>query len=157
MEELSYFLLLVRRDLILWPIITTGSFTYINLKGINHDYWTSQYLEISNYALSEDEKFNKVWVTLTDISTLISFRSSSSKYLDNTKYYFNDDVILDSSNPYFISNLKVSNTRKRLGTYDMDLEMPVHVTVGNSSSYGYYIDITIYKKGWNDKVSNMKD
>lgn len=157
MKELPYFLLLVKKNVLLWTIITTGSFANVNLKDIDHDYWTSQFLQINNYSLTNDEKFNEVWITLTDISTIISFRSSSSKYLDNTKNYFGKDTVLANSNPYHVSDIEVSDARKSLDTFDIGSEMPLHVTVGKSSSYGYYIDLTLYKKGWIDRVNSMKN
>jgi len=157
MKDLPYFLLLVKKNVVLWTIITTGSFANVNLKDIDHDYWTSQFLQINDYSLNNDEKFNEIWITLTDISTIISFRSSNSKYLDNTKYYFDRDTVLTNSNPYYISDMKVSDASKNLDTFDIGLDMPVHVTIGKSSSYGHYVDLTLYKKGWIDKVNKMKD
>jgi hypothetical protein len=157
MKELPYFLLLVKKNVVLWTIITTGSFANVNLKDIDHDYWTSQFLQMNNYSLNNDEEFNEVWITITDISTIISFRSNSSKYLDNTKYYFGKDSILVNSSPYYISNMKVSDTSKKLDPFDVGLEMPINVSIGKSSSYGYYIDFTLYRKGWIDRVTNMKN
>lgn len=157
MKELPYFLLLIKKNVVLWTIITTGSFANINLKDIDHDYWTNQFLQINNYSLNDDEKFNEVWITLTDISTIISFRPNSSKYLDSTKHYFGKDTITANSNPYYISGIEVSDVSKGLDSFDIGLDMPIHVKVGKSSSYGYYIDLTLYKKGWIDKVNSMKN
>jgi hypothetical protein len=155
MINLPYFLLLIKKDVILWTIITTGNFTDIKLDDIDHDYWTSQYLQIMDYSLNDDEKFDEIWITNTDILTTVSFRSSSSKYLDNTKYYFDDDIIMNESEPYYIADTAVIDSNKKLDPFDVGLDMPINITVGYSSCYGYYVDIVIYRKGWIDKVKNL--
>src|SRR4051794_8789681 len=110
MKDLPYFLLLIKKNTILWSIITTNSFTNIDFKNTVHGFWTNQCLELKDYSLNQDEKFTSVIITITDICTIISFNSNSSKYLDNTMYYFNRDVTLIHQSPYTISNVKVNNT-----------------------------------------------
>ncbi len=157
MKELPYFLLLIKKNVVLWTIITTGSFANVDLKGIEHDFWTKQYLQINNFDLNDKETFREVWIMTTEISTTISLRPASSKYMDSTKHYFDRDTILDNGNPYNLGDTEVSDVRKKLDTFDVGLNMPLHVTIGKSSVNGYYIDITIYNKGWVDKVNKMKD
>jgi hypothetical protein len=157
MKDLPYFLLLVKKNVVLWTIITTGSFTSVNLKTIDHDFWTDQYLQIKDYSLNNNEKFNDIWITLTDVSTIVSFRSTSAKYLEDTKYYFDRDVPVAGRNPYSISDEKVTEMSKKLGAFDIGLEMPVNITVRHSSVYGYSIDLTLYKKGWMNKIDTTKE
>ena len=157
MKDLPYFLLLVKKNVVLWTIITTGSFANADLKDIAYDYWTKQFLQISHFSLDDKEKFHEVWITITEISTIISFRPSSSKYLDSTKYYFNEDTVAENSNSFYIADKQVSDVAKKLGAFDIGLDMPIHVTVGKSSVYGNYVNLTLYNKEWIEKAKKMRN
>jgi hypothetical protein len=157
MKDLPYFLMLVKKNAILWTIITTNSFANVDLKNTVHGFWTNQCLEIKNFSLSQDEKFSSIKITITDSFTLIDFFTSSDKYLKNTKFYFDKNGFSDSLSPYSIDDTKISSIQKKLGEFDMGLDLPVDVTVINSSIYGNSINITTYKKDWLEKVDKMKD
>ncbi|WDF76657.1 hypothetical protein PQ469_22485 [Mucilaginibacter sp. KACC 22773] len=157
MKDLPYFLMLVKKNAILWTIITTNSFANVDLKNTVHGFWTNQCLEIRNFSLSQDEKFSRVEITITEPYTTIDFFTTNDKYLKNTTFYFDRGGISDTQSPYAIDNIKVTNIQKKLGKFDMGLELPVDINVINSSVYGNAIAMTIYKKNWLEILDKMKD
>lgn len=157
MKDLPLFLLLVKKNAILWTIITTNSFANVDLKNTVHGFWTKQCLEIRNFSLSPDEKFSSIKITITEPYTTIDFFTTSDKYLKNTLFYFDKNGVSDIQSPYAIDNAQVTNVQKKLGKFDMGLELPVDITVINSSVYGNAIDMTIYKKNWLEILDKMKD
>jgi hypothetical protein len=156
MKDLPYFLMLVKKNAILWTIITTNSFANVDLKNTVHGFWTKQCLEIRDFSLSPDEKFSSVKITITDSFTLIDFFTTSDKYLQNTKYYFDRNGFSDSPNSYSVNDLKISSTQRTLGEFDIGLDLPVDVTV-IKSDFSNSINITTYKKDWLKNMDKMKD
>ncbi len=47
---------------------------------------------------------------MTDSFTLIDFYTTSDKYLQNTKYYFDRNGFSDSPNSYSINDIKISSS-----------------------------------------------
>lgn len=157
MKDLPYFLLLVKKNAILWTIITKNSFANVDLTNTVHGFWTSKCLEIRDFSLSPNDKFSSVKITITESFTLIDFFASSDKYLKNTEFYFDRGGMLENQSPYIIDDTKISSSQKKLGEFSMGLELPIDVTVINSSVYGNSINITTLKKDWFDKMDKIKD
>jgi hypothetical protein len=157
MKDLPYFLLLVKKNAILWTIISTNSFANVDLNNTVHGFWTKQCLEIRNFSLSPDEQFSSIKITITEPYTTIDFFTTSDKYLQNTKFYFDSGGILESQSPYSINDIKAINDEKKLGKFDIGLDLPIDVTVTKSSVYGNAIDMTIYKKNWLEILDKIKD
>lgn len=137
--------MLVKKNAILWTIVTTHSFSNINLKNTVHGFWTNQCLEIRNYSLNKEEKFNSIRITIIESHILIDFFTSSDKYMKNTKFYFGTSGISENQSPYAINDMKVSSNQKKLGKFDIGLELPISVEITNSSVYGNVIGLTIYR------------
>ena len=145
MKEIPYFLLLVKKNVIIYSIIATGSFSQLDLKNIDHDIWSDQMIVLNNYSLNDKEKFDTIWITITKAMTIVSFRTSSSQYFNNPKLYFSTDTV-SKENSYFLNNNVSSSSKKSLGGFEIGLETPAYVTLNNSSVYGYEISLAIYKK-----------
>ncbi len=154
MKDLPYFLLLIKKNAILWSIITTSSFSNVDLKNTVHGFWTKDCLELRDYSLSPKDKFKSIKITITDIGILIDFHTTSDKYIKNTNVYFDRDTTFEYKHPYYIDNFEVTSSQKRLGNFDMGLDRDVGVDVVNSIMYGNVIGITIYEKDWANKLDN---
>lgn len=55
MIDIPYFLLLIKKNALLWAIITNNSFDNIDLKGTNYGFWSAECLEFRDYSLSNGE------------------------------------------------------------------------------------------------------
>lgn len=143
MKDLPYFLLLLKKNALLWTIITTNSFANVNLQGTAHGFWSSQCLELRNYSLNKDEAFKSIRITCDESHMMIDFYTDSDKYIRNTAYYFGEGV----KDSLSINNTKTNSIQKHLGKFDMGLEMPIDVEIINyGGAYGNVIGITVYKK-----------
>lgn len=102
--DLPLFLELIRQNVILYTILTTGSFQNLDLQKVDHYMWSNKAIEFKDFSLSDDEKFSKVMVTFTDQSIVISMRTDNHRFMENTKYYFSEDTIVRTKDPYYIDN-----------------------------------------------------
>lgn len=136
MKELPYFLLLIKKNALLWTIITTNSFANINLEGAVHGFWSSQSLELRDYSLNKGEKFKSIRITNNDSNMMLDFYTDSDKYIKNANYYFGEAL----------KNQDTSSV-KRFEKFDIGLDMPINVEITNyGDGYGTVIGITVHKK-----------
>lgn len=139
MDKLPYFIALVKKNVILYSIITAGSFTVNDFKGYNTSVWSDAVIDVENFQLSEDDQFKFVRIMKGEIGTYITFYSNSSKYFDNPKKYFDRDSPVRERN-YEMFAKQVSSNSKRLGEFD-HFGVPMDVTLYNSSVYGYTVSL----------------
>ena len=136
MKDLPYFLLLIKKNALLWTIITTHSLTNINLEGTTHGYWSIQCLEFREYSLNKTEKFKSIRITDNESNMMLDFYTDSDKYIRNANYYFGDAL----------KNQDTSAV-KRFEKLDIGLDMRVDVEITNyGGEYGTVIGITVHKK-----------
>jgi len=144
MKDLPYFLLLIKKDAVLWTIITTNSFADINLEATVHGFWSNQCLELRDYALNKDEHFKNIRIINDESYITIDFYTDSDKYMKNTEYYFGEPV--KDLNSLSSNNIKENSSQKQLGEFDMGLEITTDVDIVNyGSEYGSVIGIKVYK------------
>ena len=142
MKDLPYFLALVKKNLILWTIITTGSFSKVDFGNAQHDFHPPHFLILKNYALSKDDKFKDISIRTDQYETTIVFENADPKYLQNLKYYFGTDKItgrISDSNPI---DKEITPVRM-LGPIKLGME--TGVTVGFMRSG---IMLTYYSKAY---------
>lgn len=139
MKDLPYFLALVKKNLILYTIITSNSFANIDFKGYETDVWNERYMEIKNFKLGPEDAFSDVNIGFSNLGLQITFKTSNSKYFDFPKKYFNRDSPIRVRN-YEMAELKVNSNSIRLGEYDY-FKPPVDVSLTKSTAYGYSISL----------------
>jgi hypothetical protein len=146
MADLPIFLNWIRGNALLYSIITTGSFSNIDLKSIDHVAVSERTIELRNFALSETEVFESVFINLTDRGTTIRFMTAKPDYFDSTKYYFGYEILSTKNSSYQIDGKPLSTERKILDEYYLFPSVPVVSTnLYNSSIYGYMILIDFDK------------
>jgi len=147
MKDLPYFLMLIKRNTLLWTIVTTNSLTNLNLQGVVHAFWSNQCLELRNYSLNKDEQFKSIRITSNDSYMMIDFFTDSNKYLKSESYYFNIDSI-PKVQPEVLSNTRETNSsQKQLGKFDMGSDITAEVEIVNyGGKYGNVIGIKFKKK-----------
>ena len=72
----------------MWTIITTNSFTNINLEGTVHGFWSSHCLELRDYSLNINEMFKSIRIMNNESDMMIDFYTDSDKYIRDINYYW---------------------------------------------------------------------
>lgn len=144
MENLPYFLSLIKKNIILYSIISSNSFNNVDLKKYETVIWSDRVIEIKNFKLDNDHAFNSIMIAISDLGLSIKFSTSSSKYFDNPKEYFKRDSPVRSKN-YEIFAKTIDSNSKRLGEFDY-FKPPVDVTLYKSNAYGYTINLLFLDK-----------
>ena len=132
--------MLLKKNAILWSIISSNNFSNIDLKHETYHYWTDKCLELKNYSLDKDNQFESVKITITEGFTLIDFHTFKNAYMDSNVFYYGEP-----ENP---SPLKSNKGKISLGKFDIGLATPVDVTLTSYGIYGNYVGLIIYKKDW---------
>ncbi|HEX8350600.1 MAG TPA: hypothetical protein VF598_11600, partial [Hymenobacter sp.] len=60
MEPLPYFLILLKKNIVLCSIITSGSFANVDLSKTEHNFHSNQAIDFLNFCLGENETFTLV-------------------------------------------------------------------------------------------------
>jgi hypothetical protein len=146
MASFPYFLQLLHQDELLCSIITTGSFAHINLTSFDHRFYSDQVFDLFNYSL-ENEFFTKVNIILVDGDIGLVFHTTSVKYLEEPKRYFQRQAPERTSAPYIIFGQEARTRKKNLGQFPFlgPLIPPASVSLRQSSLYGYVISIDFYQ------------
>jgi hypothetical protein len=53
---------LLKKNIILYPIITTGSYANVDLKGIDYEEWYNGAIEFKDFYLGPEDKFRSVMI-----------------------------------------------------------------------------------------------
>src|ERR1700761_2485839 len=88
MNNLPYFFLLLKKNIALWTILASGSFSQIDTLHTQYERFSPHAVMLRNYSISKGNTFKDIWITSTAWETSISFTTSHSKYMDSAKYYF---------------------------------------------------------------------
>ncbi|HEY9003349.1 MAG TPA: hypothetical protein VIM89_18480 [Mucilaginibacter sp.] len=125
MKDLPYFLALVKKNVILWTIITTGSFAKIDFSNTQHSS-TSHSILLKNYSLSNEDRFDDVMISIRPFETIVIFRGADKKYSQNEKYYFGTDEITGSASVVNDSS-KYKRTITMLGPIKLNADTSVYI------------------------------
>lgn len=74
MDTLPYFLVLVKKNIILCTFITSGTLSGIDFKGYETDVWSDALIEIKGFKLSNEDAFSsvKIWLQILDCILILA-------------------------------------------------------------------------------------
>lgn len=124
-DSLPYIMQLVKQNIILQALISTGSFQGVDLTDIKHDIRSNSAIEFFNFALGKDDIFDEALFYVTEDSTEggkgfirhLVLTTKDPKYFENSAYYFNDDENSNRNNHPLIKQMRA--TQKDLGVFFM--------------------------------------
>jgi tetratricopeptide (TPR) repeat protein len=147
MNNLPYFFALLKKNIALWTLIATGSFSKIDTAHNQYVRMSPYALILKNYSVSKNDTFKEIWITSTPWDTHVDFTTSDPKYVDSMKYYFGTKEIRGSmSGGYTINNVNVHNSTNMLGPIDIGLDRKVNVFLGQSGEHEYKITLMLEAK-----------
>lgn len=158
MNNLPYFFLLMKKNIILWTITTTGSFSKIDLTNTEHAYLGSSYLTLKNYVLSKQDTLRQVDIMADKMGATIIVETPYAKYQDNMHYYFGADSLMGRiESSYEIDGKKVSSSTDVYGPIDIGIHKRVAVSVGRSNANTSQIVIRTYPEEREKKLQMKAD
>lgn len=140
-EPIPYFLLLLKKNFLLYSIILNNSFAQIDLTHIEHVTYSDSTLSLKNFQLSENDVFSSIDVVIMDGATLLTFNTENPKYYNNTEEYFQRAGVERSGAPYVLYGQEARTSKKKLGKFNV-FEYPIPptlISVVKSTIYGYAI------------------
>src|SRR5581483_99785 len=142
MNNLPYFFVLLKKNIALWTLIATGSFSKIDTAHTEYTRMSPYAMILKNYSLSKNDTFKEIWIMSMGWQTSLAFTTSSSKYVDSIKYYFGTNTISGYiSGGYTMGDTTVSNSESALGPIDIGLDRKVNVFLGRSGEHEYKINL----------------
>lgn len=143
---MNYFFQLLKNNVILLSIISSGGFSSVDLQNTDHIFFTDSGLRINNFAIGKNERFKYVDILLTEEhETIFIFISDDPKYYDDPSFYFDSTGFEKNKNPFMVNDVVVTHSRKDVGTFH-EFEKSIRVSIHKSSAYGYMISLTIKDK-----------
>jgi hypothetical protein len=147
MNNLPYFFLLLKKNIALWTLIATGSFSKIDTVHTECIRMSPNFMILKNYSLSGTDIFKEIGIMSTGWETNVDFTTSNSKYLDSLKYYFGTSSISGSmEGGYTINGTAVHNSTDMIGPIDIGLDRKVDVFLGRSGEHEYKITLLLQAK-----------
>ena len=147
MNNLPYFFLLIKKNIALWTLIASGSFSKIDTAHTEYEKMSPHFMILKNYSLSPTDIFKEISMMSTGWETHIDFTTSNTKYLDSMKYYFGTNQISGSiSGGYTMNGTTVHNSTDMLGPLDIGLDRKVDVFLGPSGEHEYKISLMLQAK-----------
>lgn len=158
MKYLPYFFLLLKKNIALWTIIATGSFSKIDTVHTEYIRMSPSTLILKNYALSNNDTFKEIWIMSTGWQVSIDFKTSNSKYQDSLKYYFGTNSIRGSmEGGYTLNDSTVHNSSDMLEPIDIGLDRKVSVFLGRSGEHEYEISLMLHAKDYLERMDKFMD
>lgn len=147
METLPYFMLLLKNNILLCSIISTGSFAHLDLSHIEHRIHSNQAIELLNFPLGNNDTFTSVRILMVESGTSLTFFTPHSKYFNETERYFQRNSNSKTGVPYTIDGIENRTNKKSLGHFVIMSPPvpPASVWVRDSTAYGYAISIQFFK------------
>lgn len=147
MENLPYFLFLLKKNVLLYSIVVNSSFSHTDLAKIEHTTYSENAIDFHNFCLGADECFPSVNVIVDEDQTSFLFNTTSSKYFENPERYFQRNSLARDRNAYEIFGKAALTRKKSLGDFDLlgSGIPPATVSVSQSSINGYIVTVTFYK------------
>lgn len=92
MGKLPYIVTLVKKNILIWSIVTTGSFGGVHFGHIKHKIYDNRTLQLYDFPLSSNDTFRCVSIFLRNGHTDIVLTDQNLKYLKNSEYYLGVDL-----------------------------------------------------------------
>ena len=127
MDSIPLFLKLIKAHTLLYAIITTNNLSLVKEKYDGKYYYSSdKCVEMSDFALTDDDKFSIVTIMIqADSSLLIFMNTDSSKYYENASFYFGEKTIYSPIDSILKEkNIEIKN---KLKYRFLDFEPPVFI------------------------------
>ena len=138
---MSYFLDLIKGNIVLFTIFSTANFSNVDLKGYDHQFLSDKVLRINNFSFNDSIKFKYVDIVLNpELGPSLSFLTDDPKYYDKPEVYFNVKGDERIKRPRELNGQIVNRSRKQLGEFT-DWGKAIRVTILKSDIYGYDINI----------------
>ena len=158
MNNLPYFFLLIKKNIALWTLIATGSFSKIDTVHIEYIRMSPYFMILKNYSLNKTDTFKEITIMSTGWQTNVDFTTSNSKYLDSLKYYFGTSSISGSmEGGYTINGTAVHNSTDMIGPIDIGLNRKVSVFLGRSGEHEYKISLMLHAKNYMELQDRFMD
>jgi hypothetical protein len=158
MNNLPYFFLLLKKNIALWTLLATGSFSKIDTAHTEYTRMSPYTLILKNYSISKNNNFRQIWIMSTGWQTSIDFTTSDSKYQDSLKYYFGTSSISGSmEGQYTLNDSTVHNSTDMLGPIDIGLDRKVSVFLGRSGEHEYKISLLLHTKDYMERRDRFMD
>jgi len=158
MNNLPYFFLLLKKNVGLWTIIATGSFSKIDTAHTQCIRMSPHALILKNYSISRNDTFKEIWITSTGWEVSISFTTSSSKYQDSLKYYWGTSSVSGSmEGGYTMNDTTVHNSTDMLAPIDIGLDRKVSVFLGRSGAHEYKVSLMLLAKDYLQRQAKFMD
>lgn len=158
MNNLPYFFLLLKKNIALWTIITTGSFAKIDTAHTEFDRISPYFLILKNYSINKNDTFKEIRIMSTGWLLSINFITSTSKYLDSLKYYFGTSTVSGSmEGGYAMGDSTVHNSSDMLEPIDIGLDRKVRVFLERSGEHEYKVSLLLHTKDYIQRQSKFMD
>lgn len=147
MEQLPYFLLLLKKNMLLCSIVTAGSLTNVDLSQVKHVAYTENFVELLDFPLGENQTFPTVRVMTGEEDINVTFSTTNPDYFEHPENYFQYTGPIRTRHPFAIFGHVSQSQDRKLGDFDVfgPNVPPATVYVGHSSLGGYTISISFYK------------
>jgi hypothetical protein len=146
MEPLPYFLLLLKKNVLLCSIIASGSFAQLDLGQVEHRIHSDGAMDLLNFSLGEGETFSEVNVMIVESGTSLTFHTTNPDYFEHPERYFQSEGVTRDARPYLLNGMEVKTRKKNMGEFVI-LPAPVppaSVWVRSSSLYGCVIAVHFF-------------
>ncbi|MES2277376.1 MAG: hypothetical protein V4592_15230 [Bacteroidota bacterium] len=143
MEELPYFLKLLKSNQLINTAVTTGAVSEADLNGLVYSLPQNNIINLKNFKLSDQEKFKSVNIFMSSFGVLIDFISKDEKYFINAPDYFNTHTVARYKTPY-IKGRKIFKVKGiKLAEFKL-FERTVQGSVMQSDLYGCKIMLSFF-------------
>lgn len=148
MEALPLFFQLIKKNAILYSIITTGSLSNVNLKDTNHIFFSDRAIQFKKFTLGENHVFSFVTLTIDSVHVAIDFTDSNSRYFDSTEYYFGKNSFVDKEKKMNVDGVYITVEEKSLGYYSGFAEQTpsIKAVVKKTGFVDYSVSLRFYFK-----------
>ncbi len=158
MNNLPYFFLLLKKNIALWTLIATGSFSKIDTAHIEYYRMSPHAMTLKNYSLSKEDTFNEIWVRSGQGEVSINFETSNPKYLDSMRYYFGANSSSGSlESGYTINGVTFHNSSEMLDPIDIGLDRKAHISLMRSGEHEYKVMLMFYSKNYQELGNRFMD
>jgi len=134
-EELPYFLKLLKKDRLIYHVLVTRDVSDTDLNGLAYERENGNRVNLRDFKLDGQEEFKQVSIFTSPFGVLIDLVSDDLKYFENSSYYFNSKSVSRSKRPYLISGQEFKVKGKRIGHFEL-FNQVIHISVMQSELYG---------------------
>ena len=147
MEPIPYFLLLLKKNVLLCSIIMSGSLTQVDLTQVNHVVYSNKAIELLDFTLGENENFSSVMVLTGDEDITITFHTAKPDYFNHPEQYFQRTAITRTHQPFGVFGAVNQTQDINLGDFYF-LPPPIppaSVYLTKMNTHKYDISVVFYK------------